>query len=96
MKRRKIILEVSETVHGLLATLCDEFHPDVESVVLTLIDHAQQGVYRPGAWERDWLSQAFGPEFTLRLVPGCPYGREGCESIFVKPAPPLKKKGANP
>jgi len=33
---------------------------DVVSVIVQLIDHAQQGVYRPGAWERGWICQAFG------------------------------------
>lgn len=29
-------------------------------VLQKLADHAQQGVLRPGAWERYWLVQAFG------------------------------------
>lgn len=37
--------------------------------VAVLIDHAQQGVYRPGAWEREWLCQAFGYDWPERLVP---------------------------
>lgn len=41
----------------------------VSAVVSELIDHAQQGVYRPGAWERGWLIQAFGDEWEARLVP---------------------------
>jgi hypothetical protein len=37
--------------------------------VAVLIDHAQQGVYRPGSWERPWLMQAFGDEWLERLHP---------------------------
>jgi len=43
--------------------------PDVEAVLFELADHAQQGVYRPGAWERDWLRMAFGDRWTERLEP---------------------------
>lgn len=41
----------------------------VESALLTLADHAQQGVYRPGAWERGWLCQVFGDEWLARVEP---------------------------
>jgi hypothetical protein len=57
----------------------------VAEVVGELIDHAQQGVYRPGAWERPWLSQAFGDEWLARLEPGDPYGRSGSGSMFNRP-----------
>jgi len=43
--------------------------PDLEAVIFELIDHAQQGVYRPGAWEREWVCQAFGNEWTRRMEP---------------------------
>jgi hypothetical protein len=42
---------------------------DVGAVLAELADHAQQGVYRPGAWERDWLCQAFGFAWLGRLEP---------------------------
>jgi hypothetical protein len=42
---------------------------DVAAVLVELADHAQQGVYRPGAWERDWLCQAFGFAWLGRLEP---------------------------
>ena len=42
---------------------------DVAAVLAELADHAQQGVYRPGAWERGWLCQAFGYEWLDRLEP---------------------------
>lgn len=28
----------------------------------SLLDHVQQGVYRSGSWERDWLERLVGPE----------------------------------
>lgn len=80
---RKIILEISPTVFALLATLNP--NGDVTEVILTLIDHAQQGVYRPGAWERGWLHQAFGDDFEAKLEPGDPHGRPDCEHIFQRP-----------
>ena len=61
----KVTINLSARVAALLAAL-DE-RGDVKSVIDKLIDHAQQGVYRPGAWERDWIVQAFGDEFEARL-----------------------------
>jgi len=78
----KITIEVSDTVYKLLQVL--EEQGTVEGVVLTLIDHAQQGVYRPGAWEREWVIQAFGPDFTKHLEPGDPYGRPD-SPMFQRP-----------
>jgi hypothetical protein len=57
---------------------------DGEDVVLTLVDHAQQGVYRPGASERQWLEQAFGPKFMGHVEPGDPYGRPN-SPMFQRP-----------
>jgi len=77
----KITVEVSETVYELLSVLGDP-----EDVLETLIDHAQQGVYRPGSWERAWLTQVFPEDQWFgELEPGDPYGREGCESMFQRP-----------
>jgi hypothetical protein len=39
------------------------------AVILELLDHAQQGVYRPGSWERPWLQQAFGDSWEQHLEP---------------------------
>ncbi len=66
----QITVEVSEDVARLLATLGKP-----KEVIEQLIDHAQQGVYRPGAWEREWLIQAFGTDFTKKLErdPKAPY-----------------------
>ena len=40
---------------------------DLAGVLTELADHAQQGVYRPGAWEREWLCRAFGYDWLERL-----------------------------
>ncbi len=86
-KTRTITVEVSEVVYSLLEVLTEgEYAPStVEEVVSELIDHAQQGVYRPGAWERQWLIQVFGEDWTGYLEGGDPHGREGCEAIFQRP-----------
>lgn len=74
--KRRITVEVSDTVYNLLEVLArDHVGFSVEGIVSELIDHAQQGVYRPGAWERDWLIQAFGDEWIKHLEVGDPYGR---------------------
>jgi hypothetical protein len=82
----KITVEVDETVYQLLQVLTKgECCPGtVEGVVLELIDHARQGVYRPGAWERDWLRQAFSDDWVQFLEPGDPYGRIDCP-MFQRP-----------
>jgi len=58
----KVELELSQRVADLLTVLTvGQYAPgDLQGVIYKLIDHAQQGVYRPGAWEREWLQQAFG------------------------------------
>lgn len=38
----------------------------VSDLVAELLDHVQQGVYRSGAWEREWLIQCFGEEAVQR------------------------------
>jgi hypothetical protein len=79
----KFTVELDSRVVSLLRVLSDT--GNVKEVLLSLADHAQQGVYRKGAWERVWLSQAFGDDWLKKLVPGDPYGRPGCESVFQKP-----------
>lgn len=84
----KIIIEVSDTVYSLLEVLTKgSFGPQpasVEEVVGVLVDHAQQGVYRPGAWERTWLEHVFSDDWQSFLEPGDPYGRPDCP-MFRKP-----------
>jgi hypothetical protein len=42
---------------------------DISDVLTELADHAQQGVCRPGSWEREWLCQAFGFAWTESMEP---------------------------
>jgi hypothetical protein len=73
---RIIAIEISQTVYDLLEVLARDWEAkSVEDVVAQLVDHAQQGVYRPGAWERRWLCQAFGEEWIGEMEQGDPYGR---------------------
>jgi hypothetical protein len=73
----QITVTVTDEVAGLLAALTDPsmltstatVADSARDAVAVLIDHAQQGVYRPGAWEREWLCQAFGYDWTQRLEP---------------------------
>jgi hypothetical protein len=48
-------------------------------VLLQLADHAQQGVYQNGGWERQWVVQAFGDGWLERTEPGDPYDRTNDE-----------------
>jgi hypothetical protein len=57
-------VEVNERVLARLRVLGEP-----EDVLARLLDHAQQGVYRPSSWERYWLSQVFGSDFLSRLEP---------------------------
>jgi hypothetical protein len=55
-----------------LAVLADDDSygtASVARVLAVLADHAQQGVYRPGSWERPWLCQVFGDEWLSQVEP---------------------------
>ncbi len=84
---KTITVEVNDVVYGLLEALARGPYGQktVEGVVSKLIDHTQQGVYRPGAWERAWLAQAFGDDWIEGLEPGDPYGRPGDGLMFNRP-----------
>lgn len=85
-----ITLELSQRVADLLAVLTvGEYAPDdLEGVLMKLIDHAQQGVYRPGAWERGWLEQAFGDEWLDGLEPDTEDTAADGRVIFQRPVRP--------
>lgn len=53
----EITITIDDNTAKVLSFL-DE-NDDVRNTVLRLIDHAHQGVYRPGSWERDWLYRVF-------------------------------------
>jgi hypothetical protein len=67
----RVTLDVSEEVARRLAVLVGSTEETLEhrvaDVLMELADHAQQGVYRPGSWERPWLVQAFGDYFLERV-----------------------------
>ena len=87
-----VTLELSKRVADLLAVLTiGEYAPeDLRGVLLELIDHAQQGVYRPGAWERGWLMQAFGDEWLSGLEPDTERTAPDGRVIFQRPARPVQ------
>ena len=64
----EITIWVSDEVARRLAVLHAP-SPNLVGIVAELVDHAQQGVYRPGAWQREWVCQAFGCDWLARLVP---------------------------
>jgi hypothetical protein len=58
------------TMERLAAFTGTQFGPEtVEHVIYELIDHAQQAVYRSGAWEREWICQALGYDWLDNLEP---------------------------
>jgi hypothetical protein len=60
----------------------------VADVLATLADHAQQGVYRPGAWERAWVMQVFGDEWLARVEPDLDDVAADGRVIFDRPRSP--------
>ena len=92
----EITVTVTDEVAARLAVLTDPSlltagataADAVRDAVAVLIDHAQQGVYRPGAFERDWLCQVFGDEWLTRLVPDTRPGMLSGDGrvIFDRPA----------
>ena len=85
-----ITLELSQRVADLLTVLTvGEYAPDdLKGVLMELIDHAQQGVYRPGAWERGWLEHAFGDEWQAALEPDTDNVAGDGRVIFQRPSRP--------
>jgi hypothetical protein len=67
----KITITISKEVADRLSVLGDP-----KAVINQLIDHAQQGVYRPGSWERGWLQSVPFPnddwEDRLEVDPKAP------------------------
>lgn len=89
MKKEKMIpiaFKVSETVYNLLNVLALAEQCSVDAICARLADHAQQGIYRPGAWERHWLEQVFGDDWQEQLETGDPYGRtDEIGKMFQRP-----------
>ena len=85
-----LTLELSQRTADLLTVLTTgEYAPeDLPGVLMKLIDHAQQGVYRPGAWERSWLQQAFGDEWEAGLEPDTERAAPDGRVVFDRPVRP--------
>ena len=83
----QITLDIDDITAALLATLDDE--GSAQNAINELVSHAMQGVYRPGSWERPWLTQAFGEDFLAKLEPGDPFNRSDLDSLFERPKIPL-------
>jgi len=102
MNMKELTISISERDYELLEVLTrgpDSDLKTVEDVIGKLIDHAQQGVYRPGAWERGWLCQAFGDDWIEfvepdpeRTIPGSIGGIGRNNMPFDRP----KKKEVQP
>ena len=60
----KLTIELDEETVRLLQVLSEH---GAEAVLRELVDRAIDGVRRPGSWERQWLYQAFGDEWTEQL-----------------------------
>ncbi len=83
-----VTLALSPRWVTLLAVLSEDGHGPVETVIYQLIDHAQQGVYRPGSWERGWLTQAFGYDWQSRLEPDTDDTTADGRVVFQRPVRP--------
>jgi hypothetical protein len=87
-------VEVTVTLPAEVAQRLAVLSPDsvsaepVAEVLAMLADHAQQGVYRPGAWERDWIMQAFGDEWLTRVEPDTDDVSADGRVIFDRPRSP--------
>jgi hypothetical protein len=76
MKRMSITLELDAEEVGYLKLLAGpvghDASTDVEVIVAGVVHHlvhsAVDGMRRPGSWERGWVAQAFGDDFTMELV----------------------------
>lgn len=62
-----VTVAIPEWMRGRLAVLDPE--QNVATVLARLADHAQQAVYRPGSWERDWAISVFGDDWIARTEP---------------------------
>jgi len=78
-----------EVARRLAVLAGDDPSPGAAALALaTLADHAQQGVYRPGAWERDWVCQVFGDDWLTRVEPDLDDVSADGRVIFDRPRPP--------
>jgi hypothetical protein len=79
-----------DTAQRLAVLADDDSHgtASVARVLAVLADHVQQGVYRPGSWERPWLCQVFGDEWLSQLEPDTDDLSADGRVIFDRPRMP--------
>lgn len=68
MTKRTLEIELPDEMWERLDRLASGMPYDdqtVETLVTHLLDHVQQGLYRSGAWERQWLIQCVGEDAVL-------------------------------
>jgi hypothetical protein len=59
----QLTITIDDNEHARLQRLAAlTGHPTPEAFISRLLDHTDQGITRPGAWERDWLAQIVGPD----------------------------------
>lgn len=65
---------IAERLAALIVPGAAATDDPVKDVLYELADHAQQAVYRSGAWEREWICQALGYDWLANLEsdPGAP------------------------
>lgn len=74
-ERAALQLQLDEAFARAHAPRAETLEQRCTRVLLQLADHAQQGVYQNGGWERQWVVQAFGDGWLERTEPGDPYDR---------------------
>ena len=60
--KRTLTLDLDERAWQRLDRLAAAIPMSVEDLVLVLLDHVQQGIYRSDSWEREWLARVVGDE----------------------------------
>ena len=61
--------QIAERLAALIAPGMQATDDPVKDALYELADRAQQAVSRSGAWERDWICQAFGYDWLANLEP---------------------------
>jgi hypothetical protein len=86
----KVTATLPVEVAQRLAVLADDSYgtASVVRVLTVLADHAQQGVYRPGSWERPWLCRVFGDEWLSQVEPDTDDLSADGRVIFDRPRGP--------
>ena len=74
-ERAALQLQLEEAFRLNHAPRAETLEQRCARVLMQLADHAKQGVYQNGGWERQWVVQAFGDGWLERTEPGDPYHR---------------------